>query len=124
MDVKWKFCKHVRYNEISFLMIGTSGRFCRVTIRRDYISQIVGIFDNEMTTDGQNTFIQRMIDVGTEITEKEFQEVQDFYAKNGANMIFGKLKPDTIQRLINKYNIGDKKPDVLVDFKGNYEMNF
>ena len=122
----FRYIKHVSHNEISFLAINENGRFCRVTINKDRIDQIVGIFDADMDDDRRLLYINRMIAVGSEISGEDFEEVQNFYSKNTARMLFGELTKEELVQMIQKHNVGDNKKveEVKVDKNGNFEIDF
>lgn len=119
-----KYCKHTKYNEISFLAIEMSGRFCRITIKYDHINQLIGMYDKDRNENDKSSYIQRMIDVGSEVTQEEFKEIADFYAKNTSRMLNGELKEKELKELIKKHNLHENKAEIIVGIKGNYKLDF
>lgn len=122
--MKWKFIKHVRYNELSYLAIHICGIFTRITIRSTHMSQMYGVFEIEKNELEKECYIQRMVDVGEEVKEEEYKEIEKFYIEKIENFMGGNIPTKEINELIKKYNKYNKIPDIDVDINGNYEINF
>ena len=118
------FLKHVHGSRISYWCIQDNGVFVNVTITTRSITQQIGRIDNENDDYDRRVWIQRLKDVGQVVEKVEFDQVQDWYAKNGSRMFHGEIEIEELRRFINERNLYFKVDRRTINQEGQYGLEW